>query len=777
VKLPQYGVLVVVLGHPAQDVVEHNYRFVDMRAICFENSAVSLHFYRQCCFFSRTLESSMDRPDTIIEVHRERVQNQTADIYSGGTYQQPLEITSPIRVTGNGTLNLALDRVWFVLDSHARAWQEFTGGSTHDPLRHFAIDLLLSDSKIVIQSIAGIPLVPLPPATITIPNGPRAGESRQIPFNEIPLFGRITVHDQLEVRQVDPTNPVRQTVSLDFRSQIAPELIATPPPNQFVSHLFGQNAVHRPDGSTLFAGQDPRVTWDMDYAEAFWITHSLAGEILVLQAKLQCPGLSDAEVRGSVLDGIAARIADAVRPVAAMLGEGGVADLLPSPLDVDPNGSTSTRALDVIVQRFDAGGTTSESIVVQLQTIDPLPPGEELPPSVLAEKPDERTALATAGFVVLLEVRDSVKSKFNLTDADFVDGEPCKLARAKTVNIGGSERKLEAFEAIIEGPTADTPGRILIQGKVSDSTWAYDFDSTFSMTLPMDLDDIPRNATADERASDQTIPPETIEELEQILAQATEDKRLGNISTKEFEEQSKAVGEAMMKFPRTVGARPSVRPPPDVDPNFELTTAGKAALAAGILVLVALLSLPATAPLVAAGGLGAVGALGYGGLLVLAVVEYITFYVVIDWLGTGLGGREVADALTDRPDGLLLPTLGVPIDVLFNRQRLAVYFRQLPPRLAVSSIKRDTAEDADQVIQLVGGPWPTDGKLYKISDNDGALLVESEELELFVDPAIAGTEQPIHTSVSSLGRRFLRTDPNEGDLDNLEGLPEAPTTP
>jgi hypothetical protein len=727
----------------------------------------------------------MDKPDTIIEVHRERVQDQTADIYSGGTYQQPLEITSPIRVTGTGTLNLGLDRVWFVLDSHARPWQESVGGSTHDPLRHFAIDLVLTDSKIVIQSIAGIPLGPLPPATITIPDGPRAGESKQIAYNEIPLFGRITLHDQLEVRHVDPTNAFKQTVSLDFRAQNAPELIATPPPDPLVSQLFGQNADRRPDGSTAFSGQDPRVTWDIDYAEAFWITHCLAGQALVLQADLRCQGLPDDEVRVNVLDGIAARLADGVRPVAAMLGEGGVADLLPTPLDVDPNGTADTRALDVIVQRFDAGGATNESIVIQLQTIDPallqtiepLPPDEELPASVLAEKPAERAALATAGFGVLFQVRDSVKSKFTLNDADFVQGEPCKLAKPKIVNIGGEERSLDAFEAIIESPTGSDPGRILIEGKVSDHNWAYDFDATFTMTLEMDLDDVPRNPSDTERASDETIPDETIEQLEARVAQAAEDKRLGNLSTKSFEDLVKHTNDFMKRFPRTVGARPTLRPAPVVDPNFELTTAGKAALAASALVLIAVISLPVTAPIVVAGGLGAVGALGYGGLIVLAVVEYIAMYIAIDWIATGLGGNEVQSALTDRPDGLKLPTVGVPIDVLLNRQRLAVYFRQLPPRLSISCIKRDTDEDADQVIQLVGGPWPTDGKQYKISDNDGALLVESEELELFIDPSIAGVEQPLHVAMSPLGRRFLRTNPNEGNVDNLDSLPECTPTP
>jgi hypothetical protein len=431
----------------------------------------------------------------------------------------------------------------------------------------------------------------------------------------------------------------------------------------------------------------------------------------------------------------------------------------------------------VIVQRFDAAGVTNESIVVQLQTIDALPPGEELPASVLAEQPAERTALAAAGLVLLLQVRDSAKSKFTLEDSDFVDGEPCKLARPKTVNIGGDERKLEAFEATIDEPGPTDPGRIRIEGKISSHTWAYDFDATFAMTLEMDLDDIPRNPSDAERQSDQTIPAETIEQLKVALAQAAEAKRQGDISTKEFEELQKETVDTMKRFPRTVGARPSARPAPQVNPDFEWTTLGKAAIVGGAIVAIILLSLPATAPVVAAGGLGAVGALGYGGLLALAIVEAIAFGYASDWLLTGMGANEVGNALTDRPDGLLLPTLGAPIDVALNRRRLAIYFRQLPDRLPVNCIKRDTGEDVDEVIQLVGGPWPTDGKPYRISDNDGSLLVESNELELFIDPAIAGTEQLLHTSMSSLGRRFLRTNPNEGNVDNLDSLPECTPTP
>ncbi len=164
----------------------------------------------------------MHRPDTIIEIHRERVQDQTLEMFSGDKYTESVDGTG---YSATATLDLTLDRVWFVLDSHQRLWQEETDGETHDPLRHFAIDLVIFDSNIVIDSVTCIPLVELPPATITIPDGPRAGESREIPYNEIPLFGRLTMHDQLEPHQIEPG---KQTIALNFTAQDAPVLVATP---------------------------------------------------------------------------------------------------------------------------------------------------------------------------------------------------------------------------------------------------------------------------------------------------------------------------------------------------------------------------------------------------------------------------------------------------------------------------------------------------------------------------------------------------------------------
>jgi hypothetical protein len=703
----------------------------------------------------------MDRPDTIIELHRERVQAQAAAVFAGDTFQRPYD--GSFSEKGTATLTLRLDRVWFVLDAHSRLWQEEMGGQARDPLRHFAMDLVLEDSRILIESIAGIPLPPLPPATITIPDGPRAGEQRQFVFNELPLFGRLTLHEQLETRA---TEPGKQTVSLVFNAQSAPVLVAAPPPDQFVSQLFGPDIARRADGSTAFPGQDPRVTWDVDYAEAFWITHSLLGEVLVAREAILHPFESDAEHRRAVLDAVAAQIGVAVREVAADFGSGGIVDLLPNPLEVDPASTEGTRALDGIVQRFDAAGTTHESMVIQLQTLELLPPGEELPASVLAEQPAEQVALATAGFAVLRGVRSTVSRSFCLSDGDFDPDAGCRLIGVRSVNIGGENRSLDRFEAHIEEGTDTERGRLVVEGKVSDSKTLYEFDASFAITYEMDLDDIPREAAPGEIG---TSTGETKRQLDDGLRAAAIAKCEGNLSVTDYEKEAKRVSELMKELPRTVGVRPTLNPrEPVVDPDFSLTAAGIALAALGLAALLAAVAAPAA--------IGAGAALISGeaviAFLIAAIVAYVALLIDVDWYGTGMVRGKIQDALGDRPGGTLLPTLGVPIDVQL-RHHLAVYFRPLPPRLDVGCVKKDTREDADQVIQLVGGAWPTDGKPWKISDNDGVLMLDSEQLELFV----ASTGQPIHVSISSLGRRFLRANPDAQGVDNLAALPECPRTP
>jgi hypothetical protein len=716
----------------------------------------------------------MQRPDTIIEIHRERVQDQTADMFGGDRYTESVDGTG---YSATATLDLTVDRVWFILDSHQRLWQEEADGESQDPLRHFAIDLVIFDSKIVIDSVTCIPLVELPPATITVPEGPRAGESRDIPYNEIPLFGRLTIHDQLEPHQ---TEPGKQTIALDFGVQDAPVLLATSLRDEYAPRLFGPHIERRAVGETAFRGQDPRITWELDYAEAYWITHSIAGELMVNLEKLQHPGLSDDEARDKVLDSLAAQIAEAVRPKLADMGEEGIVSLLPSPLEVDPEAQDDStfKALDAVVQRFHVGSSAEnaihESMVVQLQTLRELPAGEELPKSILAENPREKAGLAVTGWSILRQVRDTVMNSFGLDESDFDPDAPCLLLGPKTINIGGQDRSLDSLDADIVPRTED--GRLVVDGTVSAETKLYDFKANFKVTYEMGLDDIPRDPKGEET---QRI-HETVESLEQELREASGKKRTGELSHQDYEAEVKRVSERFDELPRTVGVRPAQHPQePEVNADFNLSLAGKAATAAGAAAVVGLLALPVTWAVGAAG----VGAAGAGGLLTLAIAQYLTTLLTIDWFGTGMGSRQVKKSLNDRPEGTLLPPIGIPVDVNLNRQRLAVYFRALPGKLWVSCVTADEAEGEDgehrndiRDIRLVGGKWPTDGQPWKLSNDDAILFVDCGELQLLMDPDGAGGDESVITvATTEDGRRHLRVD--GGDPERLHRLPQCSATP
>jgi hypothetical protein len=703
----------------------------------------------------------MLRPDTIIEIHRERVQDQTVDMFSGDRYTEAVDGPG---YSATATLDLTLDRVWFVFDEQQRLWQEQADDEIHDPLRHFAIDLAIFDSRITIDSVTCIPLVSLPPVTITIPDGPRANESREIPYNEIPLFGRLTVHDQLEPREIEAG---KQTIALDFNAQDAPVLVATPAHDHYAPQLFGAHIERRSDGSIAFTDQDPRITWELDYAEAYWITHSIAGELMVNIEKLQHPTLSDDDARIRMLDSLAAQISDAVRPKLAEMGEAGVMNLMPAPLEVDAESrdDTTVKALDALVQRFDVDGATNESMVIQLQTVRELPSGEELPPSILAENPREKTGLAVTGWSILRQVRDTVMHTFDLHESDFDAGVPCLLAGPKTINIGGQDRCLQALDADIVPRTHD--GRLVVDGIVSAETTLYDFNATFHVTYEMVLDDIPRDPDGHET---QRADLETIESLEQALRAAGDRKRNGQLSTEDYEAEVKRVHERLDDLPKTVGVRPTQNPPEaEVNPDFSLTVPGKVAAAAGAAATVGLLALPVTW----AAGAAGVGAAGAGGLLTLAIVQYLTTVLTIDWFGIGLGSRQVKKSLNDRPEGTSLPPIGIPVDVDFNRQRLAVYFRPLPAKLWIGSVALHDDDDAvGSGIRLVGGRWPTDGHPWKLSNDDAMLYADSGELQLFMEPdSVSGDGPAISVATAADGRRYLQVE-NE-DADKLQRLPRG----
>ncbi len=701
----------------------------------------------------------MHRPDTIIEIHRERVQDQTVEMFGGDKYTEAVDGPG---YSATATLDLTLDRVWFIFDAQQRLWEEIEDDESHDPLRHFAIDLTIFDSKIVIDSVTCIPLVSLPPATITIPDGPRAGESREIAYNEIPLFGRLTVHDQLEARE---TEQGKQTIALDFTPQDAPVLLANPLSDDYGPRLFGAHIDRRSDGSIAFMDQDPRISWELDYAEAYWITHCIAGELMVNLEKLQHPSLSDDEARTRVLDSLAAQISDAVRPKLAEMGVDGVMDLLPSAMDVDPasRDDSTVKALDAVVQRFDVGDTVHESMVVQLQTLRALPSGEELPASILAENPYEKTGLAVTAWSILRQVRDTVMNTFDLDESDFEADAPCLLAGPKTITIGGQDRCLEALDADVVPRTQD--GRLVIDGTVSAQTTLYDFNANFKVTYEMGLDDIPRDPDGQEtRRADL----ETIESLEQALKAAGEKKRAGQLSNEDYEAEVKRVHERLDDLPKTVGVRPTQNPPEaEVNPDFSLTVAGKVAAAAGAAATVGLLALPVTW----VAGTAGVGAAGAGGLLTLAIAQYLTTVLTIDWFGVGLGSRQVKQSLNDRPEGTSLPPIGIPVEVDFNRQRLAAYFRPLPAKLWIGCVAVEE-EDNNTEIRLVGGRWPTDGQPWQLSNDDAMLYVESGELQLLMEPdSVSGDGPAISVATAADGRRYLQVE-NE-DADKLQRLPRC----
>jgi hypothetical protein len=709
----------------------------------------------------------MHRPDTIIEIHRERVQDQTLEVFSGDKYTESVDGTG---YSATATLDLTLDRVWFIHDSHERLWQEQSDGESRDPLRHFAIDLVIFDSKITIDSVTCIPLVELPPLTVEVADGPRAGESREIPYNEIPLFGRLTIHDQLEPHRVDRG---KQTIALNFTVQDAPVLVATPLANPYAPQQFGADIEHRADGSTAFTGQDPRISWELDYAEAYWITHCIAGELMVNLEKLRHPSISDDEARIRMLDSLAAQIADAVRPKLAEMGVDGIVNLLPSPLDVDAESQddSTIKNLDAVVQRFEIGQATHESMVVQLQTLRTLPQGEDLPASILAENPCEKTGLAVTGWSILRQVRDSVMNSFSLDECDFAADAPCLLEGPTTINIGGQERTLEALDADIVPRTED--GRLTVDGTVSAETNLYDFKANFKVTYEMGLDDIPRDLNEGENRPGELA---TVEDLEQALSTAADKKRAGELSDQDYEAEVKRVSEEFDKLPRTIGVRPAQNPAePEVHPEFSLTAAGKVAAAAGAAAVVGLLALPVTA----AAGAAGVGVAGAGSLLTLAMAQYITTVLTIGWFGAGVGSRQVKKSLNDRPEGTSLPPIGIPVDADLNRQRLAVYFRPVPAKLWVSCATgwdHQAQEGNRDDIRLIGGRWPTDAHPWKLSKDDAILFVNSGELQLFLEPDGPGdSELAVGIATTADGRRQLQVDGKNPDT--LHRLPPCTAIP
>ncbi|WP_155763003.1 hypothetical protein [Mycobacterium colombiense] len=160
--------------------------------------------------------------------------------------------------------------------------------------------------------------------------------------------------------------------------------------------------------------------------------------------------------------------------------------------------------------------------------------------------------------------------------------------------------------------------------------------------------------------------------------------------------------------------------------------------------------------------------------MTLAIAQYITTVLTIDWFGAGIGSRQVKKSLNDQPEGTSLPPIGMPVDLDLNRQRLAVYFRPVPAKLWVDCVEADAedqAGDDGDGIRVIGGRWPTDGHPWRLSHDDAVLFVDADELQLFVDPAGSGGDDlPVGIDIEEDGRRRLRV---QSDPDALRRLPQC----
>ena len=381
----------------------------------------------------------MENPDTLIELHRTVVQQMFGDRVPPMPLEpRPFGVVSVLE--GMAHLHIAVSRVWFHIDANGRRWHRLDGTTTTDLDRHLAFDLQLGDhppelglqnSKIVLTKVLGLP-VPSLPATNC--NG------RLIASNELPLFGRLVIHDSIERIETTIDGQLHQNVVLQFAQQQGHVLQAGPSQSGFDSEMFGPAVQQVAGGRVLLTGMEPHVVWELTPAEQNCIRQSVVGQLL-LAANIDPIAI------------VAPELAKGVVATLATLGDNGtsIASLLPKPHPVDPTGeSGDPLQIDGVVRLWtrQAGSDPEESLQIQIQTVDALP--EPLPLSVLASSTDETVGFMRAGFAILRSIRASQISSLCLEESDFDPDAGCLLVRSVGIQIDGEDGSLAEFSAIIE---------------------------------------------------------------------------------------------------------------------------------------------------------------------------------------------------------------------------------------------------------------------------------------------------------------------------------------
>ncbi|MGH2711898.1 MAG: DUF3892 domain-containing protein [Actinomycetota bacterium] len=715
----------------------------------------------------------MDKPDTIIELHRAVIEEIGKEEFR--PEPNPPAPFQTQEVQGTATVDVSVSRIWFATDENGRVWDTDAGTPEEERERHFAFDLRLrdhppelglADSKIVVTKVLGLPAPTIPPTSC---------QGKNIPANEIPLLGRLTVHEQLERIDLTLDGEPHQNIVLDHVAQPAPVLRSTRPRAGVDARLFGPDVQRAGDGSVTLTGNDPRVTWELTRAEQLCIVESTVGKLLV--AKGMAGGLSRAEAEVAMLEMVAGKLAEGVADKLLMSGDDGtsIRSILPAPVQIDPAGEKGDAIeVDARVKRWNRpeSGDPAESLVFQLKTLEGLPDADRLPESVLALREQEEVGFSRAGWALLRSLRRSqIKSLCLKKDAsDFDPDEPCELKRTVGIEVSEEDADLEKFRAWIE-PSAEVGEELLhVEGRAEGGNWAYGWYIEFELVYRLGRGEVPRDPVGSERPR----PGGTLEEINARLEVLQEQKCAGSVDHDAVKEEIKELNAQKKLPPQTIGVKPILHGEPVTSSDGWITTAGWiAGIALGALLAVTGLGVVAAiSTKVAFTAVGAIVAafiagVAVGGTLLFFHAEYLD--VKVD-----AGLQKFVNDKRD-PSGDKIPLDGYqPIHVELTGA-LKVYLEEIPQSLRVEWREPDTpypVGDEDYITQMVAGKLPGEERIWVLTVDDAVRYMTKGRLSLSVQNGAGPI--PVHVSTSSRGRKYLRTDPDAGPQNNLEQLPPVP---
>lgn len=709
----------------------------------------------------------MDNPDTLIELHRTVVEQIFIDRRKDQPAPQPKDFSAPPGITGKAHVNTSVARVWFHTDGSGRRWRRRDGASTTDLDRHLAFELNLGghppelgleDSKLVFTGLGPVPL----PAV-----GSRTCNGRTYKTTEIPLFGRLVVHDSIDRTEPTINGQTHHHLVLEFAAQQGPVLEAGPAAGGSTARMFGPAVSPQGGGRVQLIGMEPHVVWELTQAEEDCIRQS---PIAVL--------IASPLIGKDPIDLVATELIKGAVEALATAGDDGTstASLLPEPRAVDPTGESGEPfAIDGIVRAWTRNGNPAEeeSLQIQIQTADTLP--VPLPLSVLALSTDETVGFMRSDWAILRSIRASQIRSLCLRESDFDPDEGCLLITDPTIQLDDNEAELVEFAAAIVSSPELGHDVIDIKGRAENSSWHSEWYIEFAMQFRLDRGDVPRDPLAGELPPD-LQPSRTLKEMNQRLRELAAEKCAGG-NVEAIKDERDAISEEKLLLPTEVGVKPLLFGEPHRDSDFSWTTA---AIIFGIALIAASAWL--------SGGIAAFA----GAKLATSVwIAASVFLVGATGLVAGgaiineIGDNKVGDGLRDfidekkEQEGESLPLEGYsPTVVLLKDGFLRVFLAPLPEDLSARFCDPDERSpgDLDRTSQQIAGLL-ADGRMWQLSVADAAHLVEKGRISIAIDAAVSGTGQrvPLHVARSARGRRYLRTPPDDVGGNNLRDLPRIPT--